>query len=63
MIEFPLNVAALFLVMSKARTLERRRRAVELMLIEVGFTENSATDLARKMWLSYEKEVLNEREN
>ena len=49
-IEFPLNAAALFSVMSKARTIERRRRAAELMLVEVGFEENSATDLARKMY-------------
>lgn len=49
-IEFPLNAAALFSVMSKARTIERRGRAAELMLIEVGFEENSATDLARKMY-------------
>jgi len=51
-IEFPLNVAALFSVSSKARTMEMRKRAVKLMLIEVGFTENSAMDLARKMWRS-----------
>jgi len=48
--EFPLNAAALFSVMSKARTPERRRRAAELMLIEVGFLEEEAMDLARKMY-------------
>jgi len=49
-IEFPLNAAALFSVMSKARTVERRGRAAELMLIEVGFLEEEARDLAEKMY-------------
>ena len=49
-VEFPLNAAALFSVMSKARTAERRRRAAELMLIEVGFLEEEARDLAEKMY-------------
>ena len=49
-IEFPLNAAALFSVMSKAKTPRRRQRAAELMLIEVGFVESSAMDLARKMY-------------
>jgi predicted RNA-binding Zn-ribbon protein involved in translation (DUF1610 family) len=48
-IEFPVNVAALFSVMSKAKTINRRTRAAELMLIEAGFPEDSAKDLARKM--------------
>jgi hypothetical protein len=49
-IEFPLNAAALFSVMSKAKTVERRTRAAEVMLIEAGFPEDSAMDLARKMY-------------
>ena len=49
-IEFPLNAAALFSVMSKAKTPRRRQRAAELMLIEVGFVESGAMDLARKMY-------------
>ena len=49
-IEFPQNAAALFAVMSKARTVGRRTRAAELMLIEAGFPENSAKDLAKKMY-------------
>ena len=49
-IEFPLNAAALFSVMGKAKTPERRRRAAELMLIEAGFPEDSAIDLAGKMY-------------
>lgn len=49
-IEFPVNAAALFSVMSKARTAERRGRAAELMLIEVGFLEEEARDLAEKMY-------------
>ena len=49
-VEFPLNAAALFSVMSKARTAERRGRAAELMLIEVGFLEEEARDLAEKMY-------------
>jgi len=36
--------------MSKARTAERRGRAAELMLIEVGFLEEEARDLAEKMY-------------
>ena len=49
-IEFPLNAAALFSVISKAKTPERRQRAAELMLIEVGFPEDEARDLAEKMY-------------
>lgn len=49
-IEFPLNAAALFSVMSKAKTPERRQRAAELMLSEVGFLEEEARDLAEKMY-------------
>ena len=49
-IEFPINAAALFSVMSKAKTVERRTRAAEVMLIEAGFPEDSAMDLARKMY-------------
>ena len=49
-VEFPLNAAALFSVMGKARTPERRQRAAELMLIEVGFPEESARDLSEKMY-------------
>lgn len=49
-IGFPLNMAALFAVMSKAKTPERRRRAVEVMLIVVGFPEESARSLAAMMY-------------
>lgn len=49
-IEFPVNAAALFSVMSKAKTPERRQRAAELMLSEVGFLEEEARDLAEKMY-------------
>lgn len=49
-IGFPANTAALFAVMGKARTPERRQRAAELMLIEVGFPEEKAHDLANRMY-------------
>jgi hypothetical protein len=49
-IEFPLNTAALFSVMGKARTPEKRQRAAKLMLNEVGFGEEEAEDLAAKMY-------------
>lgn len=49
-IEFPMNAAALFSVMSRAKTAERRQRAAELMLTEVGFPEETAKDLAAKMY-------------
>jgi hypothetical protein len=49
-IGFPINASALFSVMSKAKTPERRQRAAELMLIEVGFPEESARDLSEKMY-------------
>ena len=47
---FPVNAAALFSVMSKARTPKRRQRAAELMLVEVGFPEEKARDLAARMY-------------
>lgn len=49
-IGFPANTAALFAVMGKARTTERRRRAAKLMLVEVGFPEEIARDLGEKMY-------------
>ncbi len=49
-ISFPTNAAALFSVMGKARTPERRQRAAELMLIEAGFPEEKAHDLAKGMY-------------
>ena len=49
-IGFPINASALFSVMGKAKTPERRQRAAELMLIEVGFPEEKARDLAARMY-------------
>ncbi len=49
-VDLPSYTAALFSVISKARTPERGRRAVEFMLIEVGFPESQARDFAAQVY-------------